>query len=228
VITANEFGGSTTVAPGTYVEIYGANFSTATREWSNSFSGINAPRELGGVSVTFGGAAAAIQLVSPGQINCQVPASDAVGPVEMRVTNAAGSATLPVTMARVAPGLYAPARFRVNDRQFVGVVHANGSLDRTARPGETISLFGLGFGPTMPAIPFGTLAQTNANLASTLAIRVGETAAAVPFAGLIRDFVGLYQFNITIPMGTAPGDYRLNVDLAGTAIPQTLFINIAN
>ena len=68
VITASAFGGESTIAPGTWVEIYGENLSSTTRAWAASdFSGNTAPTSLSGVRVSIGGVLAFVSYISPGQ-----------------------------------------------------------------------------------------------------------------------------------------------------------------
>lgn len=225
IITAAQFGASTTVSPGNWIEIYGTNLASSQADWGGQFTGAVAPTTVNGVRVLVGGVPAAISFVSPGQINAQVPASDATGPVTLRVETPGGNSERPVTMARTSPGLFAPANFRVNDRQFVGFVRADGSVTRTVRPGESVLMFGIGFGPTNPAVMPGMITAANSPLATAMTVRFGDAPATVGFAGLPGGFVGLYQFNLTVPMGVT-GDVRLNVDLGGTPIAQTLWANV--
>ena len=225
IITAAQFGASTTVAPGSWIEIYGTNLAGATQEWAGSdFTGSNAPTTLGGVRVLVGGTPAYVRFVSPGQINAQVPASDAVGPVTLRVETPGGNSERPVTMARTSPGLLAPANYKVGDRQFAAFFRG-AEVTRTVRAGETVTLYGIGFGPTNPAVAPGVITGANANLATAMTVQFGTAPATVSFAGLPSGFVGLYQFNLTVPAGVS-GDVRLNVTLGGTPIAQELWANV--
>ena len=74
VITASTFGGSTSAAPGSFIEIYGADLSNTTRQWSTAdFDGPRAPTSLDGVTVTVGGQSAFVYYVSPGQVDALLP-----------------------------------------------------------------------------------------------------------------------------------------------------------
>lgn len=65
-----------------------------------------------------------------------------------------------------------------------------------------------GLGATQPAVKSGEAAPSSEPLArvtTTVTATVGGQAATVQFAGLAPGFVGLYQVNVQIPAGVAPG-----------------------
>src|ERR1039458_1975168 len=73
VITASTFGGSLSGAPGSFIEIYGADLASTSRQWSTAdFDGPRAPTALDGVTVTVGGLSAFVYYVSPGQVDAQI------------------------------------------------------------------------------------------------------------------------------------------------------------
>ena len=56
-----------------------------------------------------------------------------------------------------------------------------------------------------------------------------ETApATLSYSGLAGNFVGLYEFYITVPASLANGDYQINVKQNGTAVPQTMYLTVHN
>ena len=79
VISASQFGALPTIAPGSWIEIYGSNLAPLTQTWAaTDFSGPNnayAPTELNGTgtTVTIAGQSAYIYYVSPTQLDVQVP-----------------------------------------------------------------------------------------------------------------------------------------------------------
>jgi uncharacterized protein (TIGR03437 family) len=93
-----------------------------------------------------------------------------------------------------------------------------------AKPGETILLFGTGFGATKPPLPAGKLVTTAAPLANSLRLTVGGIAATVAFAVLSGS--GLDQFNVTIPPGLADGDAGVSATVAGSTTQTNLFITV--
>jgi uncharacterized protein (TIGR03437 family) len=72
-----------------------------------------------------------------------------------------------------------------------------------AQPGETIILWGAGFG--LPAVPLlnGSSSQSG-TLPGKPEIQIGGVDGTVTFAGLVSP--GLYQINVTLPTSAANGD----------------------
>jgi len=240
VVSASAFGEFKSVSPGTWIEIYGSNLAVDTRSWAASdFSGVNAPTSLDGTSVTIGGQAAFIDYISPGQVNALVPSNVATGAQQITVTTVAGtSAPVTLTVNAVEPGLLAPASFKVNGTQYAVAISTNGDYvlpagavaglsSQPAKPGDTIVLYGVGFGPVTPNIPAGQLAEQASTLAS-FEISVGGTPAAAPYHGLAPNYTGLYQFNIMVPSNASSGAIPLTFTVAGVAGTQTLYLAVGN
>ncbi len=121
--------------------------------------------------MTIDGKAAYLSFVSPGQINLQAPSDTVTGPVPVMVTTPGGSATSTVTLAQFAPS------FLLLDAKHVAgiILRSNGSgaygggaydivgptgtslgyQTVAAKAGDTVELFGTGFGPTTPAVQPG-------------------------------------------------------------------------
>lgn len=242
VVTALAYGGGARMAPGTWLEIYGSNFLNEgeTRTWDNAFQGDNAPTALGDLSVTIDGTPAPIWFAVNNQVNVQVPNTNAqTGPVQIVVRRGAQqSDAFSLNVTATAPGLLAPAAFNLGGTQFAGAIFPNtnppvfairtvaGVQTRLARPGDTLIVYGIGFGTVTPNVNPGVIARAATQLTRPVSFRVGQSEAAVLYAGLAPGFIGLYQFNITIPAGIAPGVYPLNVTQGGQPIPQTLSIEI--
>jgi uncharacterized protein (TIGR03437 family) len=232
---AGAFGATRTVSPGDWIEIFGRNFGATARSWAGSdFTGQQAPSSLDGVKVSIGGIPAYISYISPGQINAQVPDGIAIGTQAVIVT--VGGAVAPgfnVTVAARAPGLLAPPSFASGGKQFVVAQFADqafagppglvpGTTFRRAAAGDNIVLYGIGFGPTTPAIPAGQVVGVDNALAGVV-VRIGGANATVRFAGLAGGLVGLYQFNVVVPDGVS-GDAPITMTIAGQAVPQTLYL----
>lgn len=227
-VAASAFGGGNTISPGAFLEIYGQNLSDQTLDWSSSFQGTSAPTSLHGVLVIVGGQTAFVSYVSPGQVNVQVPDDIGTGPVNVVVSNANGSSDpVQVQAASISPGILAP--FNLNGKQYVAAfqqstIVASPGYD-AVKPGDIITLYGLGFGPTNPVVPAGQLNTGTATLTGTVDITFGSTPIPVSqydYFGLAPNFVGVYQFNITVP-NVPNGDYPLNVRLNGQALAQNPF-----
>jgi len=237
VATAGAFGGGTTIAPGSWIEIYGANLAASTREWGGAdFTGIQAPTVLDGVRVTIGGKPAFVRYVSPGQLNVQAPDGIAAGDTLVVSTAQGASDPYPITVAARAPSVLAPAAFKVNGVQYAAALFSDGVFVgspnlipgapfRPAKPGDTIVLYGVGFGATNPAQPAGRVVSGAANLADVV-VQIGRVPASVTFAGLVSDAIGLYQLNVVIPAIPA-GDAPLTIQVGGITSAQSLNLTVA-
>ena len=90
VISASSYGAFQSIAPATWIEIYGRNLATTTvHTWDGLFNGNNAPTSIVGTAVTVGGVPAYLYYVSPSQINAQVPSTVATGRQPVVVTTGA-------------------------------------------------------------------------------------------------------------------------------------------
>ena len=97
-----------------------------------------------------------------------------------------------------------------------------------AVPGETLTFYGIGFGPVTPATPSfaGQVAQGQSALATPIEFKFGSFPGAITYAGLAPGLVGLYQFNVTVPAGVDDGDVPLTITLGSEAGPQTLLVPV--
>jgi uncharacterized protein (TIGR03437 family) len=247
-VSAAQFGALATAAPGSWIEIYGTNLATGTETWSTgNFNGNAAPTSLLGTEVSIGGQLAYVSYVSPGQVNVQVPAAVSTGTQPVVVTSmgvsgidsvANVSQAQSITIAATAPGLFAPSVFLIGGNQYVGALFAdfatyalppgevNGIASRRAKPGDTIVLFGIGFGGNLPA---GQIANSSEILpAGFFQVSFGGTPAAVNYAGLAPGYVGLYQFNVVVPSVPANDLTPVTFTLGGVAGAQTLYTAIGN
>jgi uncharacterized protein (TIGR03437 family) len=242
VLSAAAFGGSTSIAPGGWIEIYGSSLSATARGWTGAdFNGINAPTALDGTSVTVGGLPAYVDYISAGQVNAQVPFNVVAGSQPVTVTTAVGTTALyTVNVNATQPGLDAPPIFNLGGKQYVAALFTDGATyvlppgavggvtSRQAKPGETISLYGVGFGAVNPAVPAGQIVQQSNALISPVQISFAQSPAAVTYAGLAPGAVGLYQFNVVVPNVANSDAVPLAISQGGVAISQTLYTAVHN
>ena len=240
VISAGSYGGFTSIAPATWIEIYGQNLATTTADWTGGFQGNNAPTSVGGTTVTVGGEPLFIDYVSPGQVNGQVSSNVATGQQQVIVTTAAGSsAPFTINVNATEPGLLAPAAFKISGTQYAVALFSDGFYDlppglvsevasRRAVPGDTILLFGIGFGPVSDGTPAGVIDQNNNQVNAAVDISIGGVSAQVQYAGLTQGNVGLYQFNVVVPNIPANDKTPVTFTLNGTPGRQTMNLFIGN
>ena len=222
----------TTIAPNTWISIFGSNLAATARQWKTSdFNGSNLPTALDGVSITINGEAAYPYFISPKQIDVLTPANLAVGSnMNVVVTNnTLSSASVPVTTESVAPAFF------LEGGKYVAATHVSGayigptSLGAAFTPasnGETVVLYGTGFGATTPAIVNGQVVSGAPALAATPTITVGGSNATVAFAGMTGGSAGLYQFNVTLPTGLTVGDQPIVASVGGVSSPAGVFLTI--
>ncbi len=206
-------------SPGAWISIHGFRLSNTTRTWAGAdiVEG-KLPTILDGVSVTINGRNAYFYFISPNQINVQAPADTLSGTAQVIVTNTGGSsAAVNVELRQALPGFFRLAQEHVmatdSKGGYVGPVGiASGVISVPARPRDTITLWGTGFGPANPAIAPGQTVANSSPLANPVTIRVGQSKAQVVYAGMSG--VGLYQFNTVVP-DLPGGDYPVVAEIAG-------------
>jgi uncharacterized protein (TIGR03437 family) len=189
------------IAQGSIFIIKGANLANTTTGLQNP----PLPKVLNGVTatVTVSGTTREIfwYYVTPGQLGGVLPSNTPVGTGTLTVTNSTGTS--------------APASIKVVESAF-GTISLDGSgtgqaaafnlrsiltPSDSARPGETIVLYGSGLGPingddsVPPAI---------ANLPSPISIEIGGLNAAISYHGR-STFAALDQINVVVPTGVTPG-----------------------
>jgi len=251
VLSAAAFGGARTIAPGSWIEIYGQNLASMTRQWSASdFQGDKAPTSLDGITVSIGGVQAFVSYISPGQVNALVPSAVAAGTATVTVSNGSQT-TAPYSvsvrefqpaMLSLSPtfdpnGAYVVALFP--DFKTYTLPSYINVPQRRPKPGDTITLFGAGFGPVIPAIPTGRIATQPASLTASVQITfsrsTGPVAGKVTYAGLVPGSVGLYQFNVVLPnvplFADEDFDDYVSVNVTADGIPalgrQRLFVSMS-
>lgn len=240
VVSASAFGGFTSIAPGSWIEVYGSNLASETRSWASSdFNGVNAPTSLGGTSVSIGGQSAFVDYISPTQVNAQVPSGVGAGQQQVIVTvNTVASNAYAITVNSEQPGLLAPASFDIGGKQYVAALFSDGVTyvlppgaipgvpSRRAQPGDNITLYGVGFGPVIPNIPAGQIVQQDNSLAVPFQLNFGQAQATLTYDGLAPQAVGLYQFNVTVPTIASSDAVPVAFTLGGMAGAQTLYVPV--
>jgi uncharacterized protein (TIGR03437 family) len=208
---------SAALGPNTWMSIVkGGGLSATTRSWlSTDFIGNTLPTQLNGVSVSINGNPAAVSYVSPTQINFLTPPNLTSGTAQIQVNNnGLASASVSAPIASTAPAFFTLATADAAGNTYIAAEHANGAIagppslatGLTTTPynaGETMVLYGTGFGPTNPLAAAGQLLTTALPAAVAPTVTVGGLPATVSFSGLVGP--GLYQLNVVLPAGTATG-----------------------
>jgi uncharacterized protein (TIGR03437 family) len=167
-------------------------------------------------------------MVSPGQINAQMP-FEVVGNASL-VLRTPGGASDPYTLnvAASAPAVFQtasagpdtglPALYRAVNNEPV-------TLANPIHPGDYVVIYATGLGRTSPDVatgapaPFEPLAQA----VSLPGVTLGGVPLPVTYAGLVPGLVGVYQINVFIPDTVPRG---LDVPLVITRPDQSLSFSV--
>ncbi len=219
------------VQSGSWISIYGNNLANATSVWSTT----QFITDLSGVTVSIGGKPAYIWLVSPRQLNVQVPDLGNVGCVNVIVATPNGTAQSEIVLTAAQPSFslldakYAAAVISVpngtgafglgvNSYDLMGPGgNAFSFKTRPVKAGEIIALYGVGFGPTAQPVSAGQYAAYPVNTLERPIITIGGVTADWVFSGLVGP--GLYQLNVKVPAGLASGDQPLVATVPNQANP---------
>jgi len=228
VVAVHSAYGTYALAPETIASIYGSNLAAAPLQAGS----VPLPTTLGGASVTIDGRPAFVGFISQHQINVQAPDDMAQGPVAVVVTNN-GSASAPAT-AQLQP--YAPGLFQWGATNYATATrYADGALvaspsavpgSVSAKPGDTLILWGTGFGPTQPATRSGQLITAASPAESMPAVTVGGVSVNVIGATITPGTVGVYQIEIQLPQSIGLGDQPVVASIGGgqSAVGVNLFV----
>jgi uncharacterized protein (TIGR03437 family) len=159
-------------------------------------------------------------------MNVIVPAIPAGKPMLKLSTPAGDSQPASVDVAELCPAL-----FMFPDQRYVVGVYPDGAVARTPsingrplRPGDIISIFGTGFGPTTPAYPEGELLPVPLATTNPVTAQIGGVLADVLYSGLISP--GLFQINLRVPV-VPVGEQPIHVEIRGIRSPDKVSLLIS-
>jgi uncharacterized protein (TIGR03437 family) len=212
-VSAANPGGGTGLAPRSIASLYGTNLAAGVAVADGNPP---LPFTLNGTSLWINGNAVPLFFVSPTQINFQIPLPGLLsGTVPLTIVQ--GAQTTQISIA-IRP--YSPALFTTNSQgtgQASTLIAGTTSLaapegafpdSRPAKPGEFLSIYCTGLGAVTNIPNLGAPSPSNplAATSATPTVTIGGVSAPVSFSGLAPGFVGLYQVNVKVPDGIAPGD----------------------
>jgi uncharacterized protein (TIGR03437 family) len=208
------------ITPGSWVTIQGTDLAASARTWQPSdFNGSQLPTMLDGVSVGIDGAPAAVYYISPTQLNVQAPSAIHTGQA-VAVTVVRDNVQINAS-AKANSKIDDPALFTydASGSTYVAAVFPDGTVvgdptktpgTRGASSGDSISLYGTGFGVS----PSGVVITSPTTLSSTVQVMIGGQPTTVQYAGLVG--VGLFQINILVP-NLPIGDFPVAVQFHGAS-----------
>jgi uncharacterized protein (TIGR03437 family) len=192
------------------------------------------PTSLKGVSVAINGKTAYVAFISREQINVQAPDDSAEGPVSVVVTNnGVVSAPFTAQLQRAAPSLFqwGATDYAVVTRNPDYALIGNPSAvpgTVAAKPGDILTLWVTGLGPTEPSAAAGKVVAASAPTANPVTVTVGSTSVDVLWAGIASESVGLYQINVQLPQSIGTGDQPVVATVAGFQSATGVNLFIAN
>jgi len=212
------------IEAGSWVIIQGTNLANTYpgRTWhTNEIVDGKLPTSLDGASVTIDGKPAFVYYISPTQINVQAPSDGVVGAVNVVVTNNGEvSAAATAQLQKFAPAffMYLGTNYAVAsllpDYALVGDPSAvSGTV--AAKPGDTLVLWGTGFGATNPPVAAGTTVSGAPAVVTAPTVTVGGVAAQVVDTVLTAGDVGLYQVTIRLPSTVPTGAVAVEASVGG-------------
>jgi len=235
--------GSTNIAAGSYISIYGTGLSDALNVGNNSFYGgdtptfLPYPMNLDGVTATFdvpgsydgkpadyNGFPAYFTFVGQAgtQLNVMIPwelqgATSAL--VKVTVDGFVDSNVLTIPLVTYAPQLFQNSGIAAAiDATTYAANPTAISTSNPAHAGDAVQLYGNGLGPVNNQPSSGAVATftTLPSTKSPCTVTVGGQNAVVGYCGL-AGYPAEYQINITVPSGLAAGNQPVVLTTGGVS-----------
>ena len=134
-------------------------------------------------------------------------------------------------MQTVLPGLSVLSNYvravRPSDGTIIngtGAAESGYTTAASARPGDVLSLYGTGFGPTSSSVATGVVFTGAYETTSPVTVTIGGLPANVLWAGLVGP--GLYQVNVTVP-ATGSGDQAVVATVSGVSTQSGALLKVA-
>jgi uncharacterized protein (TIGR03437 family) len=231
------------------VTIFGSNFAPAgTQKTAGPGDLVNGrlPVQLGGICVQVGVSRAPVLAVYPTQINIQIPNNPLSKDAFVQIIQNCGTANeIPSNMRSVMVRYATPEFFylasNANGKNPVAATDAvtgdrigapgllPGVPTRPAKPGDILSLYGTGFGPTSPPTNAGDIQSKAASVVLPVKVTIGGVALAasdILYAGISPGSPGLYQVNIRVPDAVPDGDQPVTLGLGLYSTPVGGYLTV--
>lgn len=219
VVSAATFTGGA-VAPGLLVTIFGSGIGPAALTTAQVTSQGTLATTLAETRVLFDNVAAPLVYVSASQISAIVPygvAGKATTALQVEYRGLKTNA-INLRIADAAPGLFTANSTGKGPGAILNADNSLNTASNPVSPGGIVILFGTGEGITDPAGQDGQLANSvYPKPRQPVTVRIGGKDAEVLYAGAAPGLVaGVFQINVKIPEGLAPGPQPVVVQV-GTA-----------
>ena len=225
---------SVAVAPGSLATLYGSNLAAG----NTSASALPLPTTLGGLTLSVTDAAgarfpAALNFVSPNQVNFVIPSAAALGDATFTASNGSTSQTATARIQNVAPAL-----FSMNGTGS-GVAAATAIEVPTAQPQQQIPVavfdctasvctpvpINVGVSGTIYLTLYGTGIRDRSS-PTNVQVTINGVNVPVQYAGAQPSFPGLDQVNVSLPAAlSGAGDANVVLTVDGQ-VSNTVMVNI--
>jgi len=233
----NSASGAAIIAPGSFVSIYGQNFTSLAYDWDWAIpDGKTLPTMVAGARVRINNKDAYVSYASPTQLNVLAPPGVFAGTATVDVITGNGTVSAAATMLPISPGFFT---FSLANYLYLAAVYSNsnellyvapagalsGVKSRPAKSGDKLELFAEGLGPTAMPYPAGQVLTQPYPVAdlSQVQVTVDGLPAVVQFAGMT--FAGVYQVNIQVPQLTRVGDLPVVLTVEGQSTPANVMLS---
>ena len=238
------------ISPNAIISVFGGGFLPEGEQAANPVLDPSSGRlatELAGLCLEIDGKRAPLFAVFPGQVNAQAPHDLTPGQTQVIAARNCGaedeqrSFVTTVEVAALAPAFFnfpidAGGRNPIvalhgGGPELVGLPGAVPDVELTpAEPGEIVTFFGTGFGPTEPPLEAGQIPGAVARLTSEIEFTFGNITLFpddVLYAGAAPCCAGLYQFTVRVPRGF-PDSLRAPVvaTIEGVSTPEGPFLTV--
>jgi uncharacterized protein (TIGR03437 family) len=201
----NAASGQSAAAPGMTATLLGTGLAGSTFR-----AATGASFSQNGVSLTVNGIPAAFKLLSPTQIDFQIPYETGLGPAVVGVNNSGKIAGFLFNVTPSAPGIYADA-------------NANVTPISTIQAGKNLTITMTGDGATNSTIPDGVAPTASTNLVAKPALPFTLTIGGLPVFvttyGIAANAVGITTVNLTVPTSIPAGTQPVVVTVNGVSSP---------
>jgi uncharacterized protein (TIGR03437 family) len=233
--------GSTNIAPGSYISIYGSNLvnpndvTAVAPAYGDSASYLPLPLSLDNVNVSFDvpgaydgkpidynglpGYFTFVGLAGT-QLNLQIPweVTGSSAQVKVVVDGLGISNVLTIPLVTYAPQLFQNSGMvAAIDATTYAANSTPISASNPAHAGDLVELFGNGLGPVNNQPKSGEAAGSSPlpRTQSTVTATIGGQPATVSYSGLAPGYPALYQINVSVPSGLAAGNQPVVVSVGG-------------
>lgn len=199
------------LAPGSVMQVYGNRMASTA-----SSTTVPLPDNFDGTFMLIGPRQAPLYYVSDQLLDVQIPSELTPNRQYSMVVSANGTWTLPQTIevATVQPGV---AQFA--DGTVIAQISGTTTLvsaTNPAKPGQNLTIYLAGMGPTTPPIPSGQPTPSQlVPVNNQPAVTLDNQPVNYGYAGLTPTGIGLYQINFTVPENARPGMLDLVVSQNG-------------